>query len=79
MHKSQVMKRLEHIWPKIGDLAADIGTPYPTVASWFSADRGIPAARIPELIAAAAARGHTLTYEQLHTMTRANRSRTQAA
>jgi hypothetical protein len=79
MHKFVVMECLKHIWPKIGDLASDIETPYPTVAAWFSADRGIPAARIPDLIAAAERRGHTLTYEKLHSMTRANRSRTHAA
>ena len=58
------MEHILHIWPTMADLAADLGKPYTTVAAW-RARGGIPAKYDPALIAAAALRGETLTYEQL--------------
>lgn len=57
------MEHLTHIWPCAHDLAQDLDVPYQTVASWRR--RGIPHRRFPEIIRAAAGRGHTLTYEYL--------------
>lgn len=57
------MEKLSHIWPKLADLADDLALPYPTVAAWVR--RGIPARRFPQIIAAAQAKGHALTWETL--------------
>ena len=58
------MDHIFRIWPSLGDLAADLGKPYPTVAAWKH--RGsIPARYDLALIRAAKARGRGLTLEQL--------------
>lgn len=57
------MEKIRHIWPTTADLARDLGLPYPTVGSW--ARRGIPAGRVPEIVRAARAKGHDLTFEAL--------------
>lgn len=66
------MEQLNHIWPKCADLAADLGLPYSTVRSW--ADRGIPARRYLDIVLAAEARGHTLSFERLDEVSEAMRS-----
>jgi hypothetical protein len=58
-----IMERLSHIWPTIASLADALGLPYPTVASWVS--RGIPPRRYAQIIAAARAAGHSLSFEDL--------------
>ena len=58
------MDHLLKIWPTIGALASDLGLPYSTVAAWRL--RGIPSKRFGQIISAAEARGHSLTYEELH-------------
>lgn len=58
------MEHITHIWPKIADLAADLGKPYPTVAAWKQRGR-IPADYDLDIIAAAKRRGKRLTLEQL--------------
>lgn len=58
------MKHLLHIWPKVKDLAEDLGVPYTTAHSWAVRGR-IPADRDFDLIAAARRRGHKLTHERL--------------
>ncbi len=57
------MDNLKIIWPTWGDLAEDLGAPYPTVTSWLR--RGIPARRYRDLIRAAEARGAHLTFDDL--------------
>jgi hypothetical protein len=57
------MQRLLHIWPTIAALATDLGLPYPTVAAWVH--RGIPARRYGQIIAAAKAAGHLLSFDDL--------------
>lgn len=58
------MEHIFGIWPRLTDLAADLGRPYPTVAAWKQ--RGsIPARYDMELVRAARARGADLTLEQL--------------
>lgn len=59
----RAMRNLEHIWPRIADLAADLRLPYQTVAAWGA--RGIPPRRYPAIIAAAKGRGAELTFEYL--------------
>ena len=58
------MEHITHIWPRVADLAADLGKPYQTVAAWKLRGR-IPADYDLDLIAAAKARGMTLTLEEL--------------
>lgn len=58
------MEHIKRIWPSPADLAADLGKPYTTVHSWLA--RGsIPARYDLALIAAAKARGHSLSLEDL--------------
>ena len=64
------------IWPTTADMARDLGMPYPTVASWRQ--RGIPAARDADVIAAAGRRGVVLTFERLHELRREFRARVAA-
>lgn len=58
---------MEHIfnkWPRMVDLASDLGKPFSTVSAWKQ--RGsIPARYDLDLIRAAKARGETLTLEDL--------------
>ena len=63
------MKNLQHIWPKVSDLADDLGIPYTTAHSWVSRGR-IPANRDLDLIMAAEKRGKLLTLEYLAQMRR---------
>lgn len=66
----QRMENILNIWPKLTDLAEDLGLPYTTVHSWAS--RGsIPARYDLQLVAAAEKRGAALSLEALATM-RAN-------
>lgn len=58
------MEHITHIWPKIADLAADLGKPYQTVAAWKLRGR-IPADYDLDLIAAAKKRGKRLSLEDL--------------
>ncbi len=58
------MDHLAHIWPTMAELAADLGVPYSTVAAWKQRGR-IPAERDADLVRAAAARGASLTFEDL--------------
>ncbi len=58
------MEHIFHIWPKISDLASDLGKPYPTVAAWKQRGR-IPADYDLDMIAAAKRRGKRLTLEDL--------------
>lgn len=52
------------LWPSVAALASDLRKPYPTVHAWKQ--RGsIPARYDAQLIAAAAARGETLTLQML--------------
>lgn len=68
------MEHILAIWPKMSDLAADLGKPYQTVAAWRQ--RGnIPSDYDLDLIDAAARRGYALTLEQL---AHARRAATQA-
>lgn len=61
------MEHIRTIWPKITDLADDLGLPYTTVHSW--AVRGsIPARYDLKLVAAAKKRGSKLSLEALATM-----------
>jgi len=71
------MDEIFEIWPSLADLARDLRLPYPTVASWKQ--RGVPANRDPDVIAAALDRGHELTYTQLHAARQEIRDRTNAA
>jgi hypothetical protein len=58
------MEHILAIWPRMSDLAADLGKKYPTVAAWKN--RGfVPAEYDLDLIAAAKKRGAVLTLEQL--------------
>jgi hypothetical protein len=58
------MEHIFDIWPTTGELARDLGVPYTTAASWRV--RGnIPAKHDLDLVAAAAARGRSLTLESL--------------
>jgi hypothetical protein len=58
------MEHIFNIWPRLSDLAADLGKPYQTVAAWKR--RGsIPAENDLQLIQAAEKRGASLTFEQL--------------
>jgi len=58
------MERIFEIWPKLSDLAGDLGKPYTTVASWRQ--RGsIPARYDVALVRAAKLRGRNLTLEEL--------------
>ena len=61
------MKHLQHIWPKVSDLAGDLGIPYTTAHSWESRGR-IPASWDIDLIMAAEKRGKLLTLEYLAQM-----------
>ena len=58
---------MEHIfakWPRLCDLASDLGKPYQTVSSWKQ--RGsIPARYDMEIIRAARGRGQRVTLEEL--------------
>ena len=66
------MEQVFRIWPTLAEMAADLGRPYPTVAAWKQ--RGsIPGRYDLELIAAAKARGKSLTLEDL-AVARATRS-----
>lgn len=56
---------LGHIWKSKADFARAIRTPVPTVTAWFSTGRRIPPARFPQIITAAAALGHELTWQEL--------------
>lgn len=58
------MENLKNIWPKVADLASDLGVPYSTAHSWCVRGR-VPASRDFDLIAAAKRRGHKLTLEEL--------------
>lgn len=58
------MEHIKHIWPTVRELADDLGLPYTTVHSWSVRGR-IPSERDFEIIAAAAKRGHTITFEFL--------------
>ena len=58
------MEHISHIWPRMVDLAHDLGRPYPTVAAWKQRGR-IPANYDLDLIAAAHRRGKSLTLEEL--------------
>lgn len=58
------MDHIAHIWPTMAELADDLGKPYSTVAAWKQRGR-IPSDHDADMIAAAKARGHVLTYEQL--------------
>lgn len=53
------MTNFRQIWPELGDLAKDLGKPYATVGSWMQ--RGVPHKHFDAVIAAAAARGHSVT------------------
>lgn len=58
---------MEHIfakWPRLSDLAADLGKPYQTVAAWKQRN-SIPAQYDLDLIRAAKARGESLTLDDL--------------
>lgn len=57
------MDNFFEIWPRWSDLAADLGLPYSTVRSW--ADRGIPSRRFAQIVKAARAKGHDLSFETL--------------
>jgi hypothetical protein len=58
------MERIFAIWPKLSDMSADLGRPYSTVAAWKQ--RGsIPAKFDRDLIAAAAKRGASLSFEDM--------------
>ena len=58
------MEHITRIWPKISELAEDLGVPYSTAAAWYQ--RGsFPAKRDLDLIAAARKRGGVLTLEQI--------------
>jgi len=59
-----IMDHIKHIWPTVGDLAADLGLPYTTVHSWSVRGR-IPSERDFDIIAAAEKRGEKLTFEYL--------------
>ena len=61
------MKHLQHIWPKVSDLADDLGIPYTTAHSWAARGR-IPASWDIDLIMAAEKRGKLLTLEYLAQM-----------
>ncbi|MGN7867754.1 hypothetical protein [Paracoccus sp. 22332] len=67
------MEHITHIWPKIADLAADLGKPYQTVAAWKLRGR-IPADYDLDLIAAAKKRGKRLSLEDLAKARRAKAS-----
>jgi len=58
------MEHIKHIWPRMSDLASDLGLPYQTVAAWKRRNR-IPAENDGAIIDAAARRNAVLTYEQL--------------
>jgi len=58
------MEHIKHIWPNMTDLAADLGMPYTTVASWKARGR-IPADYDADIIRAARDRGETLTFEDM--------------
>lgn len=58
------MEAIFNMWPTTADLAADLGVPYTTAASW-RARGNIPAKHDLDLIAAAAARGKDLKLETL--------------
>lgn len=60
----RAVEHIAHIWPTIADLAADLGKPYTTVAAWKQRGR-IPADHDAEIIAAAAKRGETITFEEM--------------
>ena len=63
--RNRVMRTIiDPIWPKISDLAADLRVPYTTAASWLQRGR-IPASRDLDLIAAAKARGFSISLEQI--------------
>lgn len=59
------MEHIFDIWPKLSDLANDLGgLPYQTVAAWKRRKR-IPAAYDLDLVAAAKKRGHKLTLDEI--------------
>ncbi len=58
------MEHIFHIWPKMADLAADLGMSYQTVAAWKRRGR-IPAEYDLSLIKAASRRGSSLTLDVL--------------
>lgn len=58
------MDHIHRIWPTMAELAADLGLPYQTVASWKARGR-IPAHYDGEIIEAAKRRGEVITFEQL--------------
>jgi hypothetical protein len=58
------MRSIIELWPARAALAADLGLPYTTVASWYARGR-IPARYELALLRAAAARGYLLTLEDL--------------
>jgi len=58
------MEYIMQIWPRMSDLADDLGLPYQTVASWKRRNRIAPE-NDGAIIAAAARRNVVLTYEQL--------------
>lgn len=61
------MEKVINIWPKITDLAEDLGLPYTTVHSW-AARGSIPARYDLQLVAAAEKRGSALSLEELAKM-----------
>ena len=71
------MKHLQHIWPKVSDLASDLGIPYTTAHSWESRGR-IPANWDIDLIMAAEKRGKLLTLEYLAQMRHQHKEERQA-
>ncbi|AGT08333.1 hypothetical protein JCM7686_1227 [Paracoccus aminophilus JCM 7686] len=58
------MTHIFHIWPKMADLAADLGLSYQTVAAWKRRGR-IPAEYDLSLIEAANRKGCSLTLDVL--------------
>jgi predicted alpha/beta hydrolase len=57
------MQKLLQIWSNTAEIARALALPYQTVMSWNQ--RGVPARRYRQIIAAAARAGHTLTFEDL--------------
>lgn len=61
------MENVFRIWPTLTEMASDLGAPYPKVQAWKVRGR-IPAKYDLALIAAAKARGHELSLEELATL-----------
>ena len=71
------MKHLQHIWPKVSDLADDLGIPY-TIAQYWESRGRIPANWDIDLIMAAEKRGKLLTLEYLAQMRHQHKEERQA-